>query len=157
MKKQLSILLLSTAVLLGACSHRTEHTPKECTGATRCSSCDIEVKERVVLERPAHFAFDSYALTMADKTKLDAIADRLEANPNEKIRINGFTDNTGTAAYNMGLSQRRAMAVANYLSDEGVAVNRMQVRGMGMSEPIASNDTAAGRAQNRRTEILFFE
>lgn len=158
MKKQLSILFLSTAVLLAGCSHRT--TPcsgDSCRAVGRCGSCGIEVKERVVLERPAHFAFDSYALTQTDMQNLNAIAKRLQDHPSEKIRINGYTDNTGTESYNLKLGQKRAMVVANYLADKGIAMNRMAVRGMGATEFVASNATAAGRAQNRRTEILFYE
>lgn len=158
MKKQLSILLLSTAVLLAGCSHRTS-----CSGNTdchilgRCGSCGIVVKDRVVLERPAHFAFDSYELTQNDINNLNAIAKRLHENPSEKIRINGYTDNTGTDAYNMKLGQERAMVVAHYLVDKGVAMNRMEIQSMGATEFVAPNTTAAGRAKNRRTEILFYE
>lgn len=157
MKKQLSILLLSTAVLLAGCSHRMTGTKHECQSVGRCGSCGIVVKDRVVLERPAHFAFDSYELTQNDINNLNAIAKRLHENPSEKIRINGYTDNTGTDAYNMKLGQERAMVVAHYLVDKGVAMNRMEIQSMGATEFVAPNTTAAGRAKNRRTEILFYE
>ena len=68
-----------------------------------------------------------------------------------------YTDNTGTDAYNMKLGQERAMVVAHYLVDKGIAMNRMEIQSMGATEFVASNTTAAGRAKNRRTEILFYE
>ena len=69
------------------------------------------------------------------------------------IYVTGHTDSTGSDAYNNTLSQNRASAVANYLSLRGVNASRMVVRGMGKTSPIASNDTAEGRAQNRRVEL----
>ena len=71
--------------------------------------------------------------------------------------IHGHTDNTGTDAINNPLSQNRANSVLNYLSSQGIASSRMTARGYGSSSPIASNDTAAGREQNRRVEITVYE
>lgn len=71
--------------------------------------------------------------------------------------IHGHTDNTGTDAINNPLSQNRANSVMSYLSSQGISSSRMTARGYGSSSPIASNDTAAGREQNRRVEITVFE
>lgn len=71
------------------------------------------------------------------------------------ITIIGHTDSTGNDAINNPLSYNRAQAVANYLNQRGVAMNRMSVSGQGSRQPIASNDTLEGRAQNRRVEILI--
>lgn len=71
--------------------------------------------------------------------------------------IHGHTDNTGTDTINNPLSQNRANSVLNYLSSQGIASSRMTARGYGSSSPIASNDTAAGREQNRRVEITVYE
>ncbi|TCB69144.1 MULTISPECIES: OmpA family protein [unclassified Acinetobacter] len=71
--------------------------------------------------------------------------------------IHGHTDNTGTDAINNPLSQNRANSVMGYLSSQGIASSRMTARGYGSSSPIASNDTAAGREQNRRVEITVYE
>ena len=67
----------------------------------------------------------------------------------------GHTDSTGRAAYNMQLSQRRAQSVAGILTAGGVAAGRIATVGMGQTQPVASNDTTAGRAQNRRVEIVI--
>ena len=71
--------------------------------------------------------------------------------------IVGHTDSVGSEAYNMGLSQRRAESVANHLRSQGVDVSAWTVTGMGESQPIASNDTAEGRAQNRRVDVTRTE
>ena len=69
------------------------------------------------------------------------------------IQVNGFTDSTGKASYNMRLSQERAQSVASYLVNQGIAAGRIQARGFGENAPIASNATAAGRQANRRVEL----
>jgi len=84
---------------------------------------------------------------------LDEVIAVLKANPGMKVEIQGHTDNIGSAAYNMKLSQRRAQAVANYLISHGVAASRLTVKGYGFSRPVASNDTPEGRALNRRVQI----
>jgi len=73
--------------------------------------------------------------------------------PEDRIRIAGFTDSTGTVAHNEELSLRRAKAVREVLEERGVKVEQMMVQGMGPQRPVASNGTAAGRAQNRRVEL----
>ena len=67
--------------------------------------------------------------------------------------VSGHTDSTGSADYNLNLSRLRAQSVAAYLEGQGVKASRFEVIGMGASNPIASNDTASGREQNRRVEI----
>ncbi len=95
-----------------------------------------------------HFAFDSSALTDAAEAYLSSIAASLAG---KSLTAHGHTDSIGTEAYNMGLSERRAQSVADFLGSVGVSgVNTV---GHGESDPIASNDTAEGRALNRRVEI----
>ena len=156
MKKQLSILVLTTAVLLSGCAQLCKESTcakASCTKAT----CPSNIKEKVVLSTNAYFTFDSAELNKSSMRDLDAVAKRLNANTTEKVRINGFTDNIGTDAYNLDLSKRRALAVARYLESQGVAGKRISVFGLGATNFIASNETAEGRAKNRRTEILFYE
>ena len=86
---------------------------------------------------------------------LRQIAGFLRDHPNEKLRIEGYTDSSGSDDVNDPLSQRRAEAVARALESEGVDASRIQAIGRGSSMPLASNDTAAGRQQNRRVEIVF--
>jgi outer membrane protein OmpA-like peptidoglycan-associated protein len=79
----------------------------------------------------------------------------LQKHPEVKVRIEGHTDSTGTDAYNESLSQRRADAVAMALEHRGIPQSQIQAVGRGKSAPVASNDTSAGRQQNRRVEIIF--
>jgi outer membrane protein OmpA-like peptidoglycan-associated protein len=93
------------------------------------------------------------SLTPESYAVLDQVAGSLVANPDIRIEVAGYTDNTGSAAINTRLSRARAIAVQTYLARKGVAPTRMQARGYGPASPVASNTTAAGRAQNRRVEL----
>lgn len=86
---------------------------------------------------------------------LDRLATALKHNPNMRVMIEGHTDSVGGDDYNQALSERRAEAVADALRMRGVPENRYEVRGLGKAYPVASNDTQAGRQQNRRVEIVF--
>lgn len=86
---------------------------------------------------------------------LDRLATSLKHNPNMRVMIEGHTDSVGGDDYNQALSERRAEAVADALRMRGVPENRYEVRGLGKAYPVASNDTQAGRQQNRRVEIVF--
>jgi outer membrane protein OmpA-like peptidoglycan-associated protein len=90
------------------------------------------------------------------RTNLQQLANSLEKYPNSDILIVGHTDSVGTDAYNLDLSQRRAMAASSLLQTLGVPASRLHAVGKGESEPIQSNDTDAGRAQNRRVEIAIY-
>jgi outer membrane protein OmpA-like peptidoglycan-associated protein len=93
------------------------------------------------------------ALTPDSYGVLDQVAASLVANPEIQIEIAGYTDNTGSVGINTRLSNARAFAVRAYLARRGVAPARMLARGYGPSSPVATNLTAAGRAQNRRVEL----
>jgi outer membrane protein OmpA-like peptidoglycan-associated protein len=99
------------------------------------------------------FATDSSVFQPSFNRVLDSVAKVLSKYDKTIVAITGHTDNTGTVAYNNQLSLRRAAAVADYLKLRGVATARLGVSGAGSSYPIASNDTEAGRAQNRRVEV----
>jgi len=86
---------------------------------------------------------------------LDRLASYLSAHPQTKVLIEGNTDSTGTAELNQALSERRAEAVANGLVGRGVSADAIRTLGRGEDYPVASNQTAAGRQQNRRVEIVF--
>ena len=101
------------------------------------------------------FAVNSDQVAAGLRNDLAAVANNLNKYPNSTIQVVGHTDNTGTAAYNQDLSQRRAQAVASILVADGVNSGRVQAIGRGESQPIATNQTAAGRAQNRRVEIFI--
>lgn len=110
---------------------------------------------QVIMPEGILFATDSATVSGPAQSDLYAVARNLNEYPNSRVQVVGHTDNTGSAAYNQGLSQRRAQAVAGILGSAGVSYNRLNPVGRGFSEPVASNETASGRAQNRRVEILI--
>ena len=88
-------------------------------------------------------------------TEIDRLGTFLKENADTRIRIEGHTDSVGTEAYNEELSRRRAQSVADALIDRGVATDRIEVVARGEGFPVVSNDTSAGRQQNRRVEVVF--
>jgi len=103
--------------------------------------------------RGVNFQTGRSVLTPDSHDVLDAVAASLLANPEIRIEIAGYTDNTGSVALNIRLSQGRAAAVRAYLARKGVRPMRMLARGYGARNPVAPNTTAEGRAQNRRVEL----
>lgn len=101
-----------------------------------------------------HFETDKAVLTDSDKVTLDKAADALKANPKAHMRVEGFTDATGTAPHNANLSEQRALAVADYLQSKGVDRARLTGGGFGPEKPIDTNATASGKADNRRVELF---
>ena len=101
------------------------------------------------------FATDSATLRPDLASDLRAVGRNLLKYPRNDVQVIGHTDNSGAAAYNQDLSQRRASAVAAILAGEGVPYNRMSAIGRGEDQPVASNLTPQGRAQNRRVEIII--
>ena len=99
------------------------------------------------------FATDQATVQPQFQTTLDQVASTLAEYPKTMIDVLGHTDSDGSEAYNQSLSERRAQAVANYLGRRGVDPIRMATMGYGETRPVASNETAAGKAQNRRVEI----
>ena len=113
--------------------------------------------DNITLNMPGNitFAFDSSSLQPQFYPVLDNVANTLNQYNQTVIEVAGHTDNVGTDAYNQTLSQQRANSVSSYLNGKGVMQQRMIVVGAGETRPIASNDTDAGRAQNRRVEITI--
>jgi outer membrane protein OmpA-like peptidoglycan-associated protein len=101
------------------------------------------------------FDIDSAAIRASLQADLRALARNLQQYPNTTVDVIGHTDNTGSAAYNQDLSSRRASAVAGVLLEAGVSPGRVRSFGRGEDEPIASNLTPDGRAQNRRVEVII--
>lgn len=101
------------------------------------------------------FATDSASLRPDLTRDIKAVAASLLKYPNSQIEVIGHTDDTGSAAYNQDLSQRRAVSVANILRESGVPAGRVIGYGRGETAPVASNATPEGRAQNRRVEIII--
>lgn len=101
--------------------------------------------------------FDTAAATLKPgaNTQMDRIAQFMQKNPETKVIIEGHTDSRGAEAYNEQLSQRRAQAVQDALAIRGIDRSRVEAVGRGEAYPVASNDTTAGRQQNRRVDIVF--
>jgi outer membrane protein OmpA-like peptidoglycan-associated protein len=101
------------------------------------------------------FATDSAQIASSFYQPLNNLANSFRQYNQNSIEIVGHTDSTGSHSHNMDLSQRRAQSVADYLLAQGVDSSRLSTRGMGPDQPVASNDTADGRAQNRRVEVTL--
>ncbi len=114
----------------------------------------IKSGQRTRLEN-LYFATDSDVLLPESQPELASLAAWLAANPNVRVRIEGHTDNQGSAAYNLDLSTRRARGVYLELINKGIDPNRLEFNGFGFKNPIDSNETERGRARNRRTEVLI--
>jgi outer membrane protein OmpA-like peptidoglycan-associated protein len=101
--------------------------------------------------------FDSGRATLKPGATLtlDRLASVLVANPGLMVQVEGHTDSQGGEEYNLQLSDRRAYAVRDALTSRGISPTRIQTRGLGEAFPVATNDTAAGRQQNRRVEVVF--
>ncbi len=113
--------------------------------------------KRSFVLRDVHFASGSYEITPKSYPSLDRFAEKMIANPDMIVEIAGHTDRVGTNENNMVLSQNRAEAIVNYLVDKGVERHRMTPVGYGEEQPIATNETAAGRAKNRRSEVRVID
>jgi len=111
--------------------------------------------DRLELVMPGNVTFPTNEYTIRESfyPVLDSVSEILFKYTDTRIRVVGHTDSTGSLDYNYGLSDRRARSVGNYLAGRGVDQNRIITEGVGPDQPIASNDSDAGRAQNRRVEL----
>jgi OmpA-OmpF porin, OOP family len=100
-----------------------------------------------------NFDFDKSTLKPHAKEILDHAVSQIQAHPDLRFQLTGHTDSVGSDAYNQNLSERRVNAVLDYLVQHGVSGHRLDAIGYGESQPVATNETAEGRAQNRRVEI----
>jgi outer membrane protein OmpA-like peptidoglycan-associated protein len=101
------------------------------------------------------FATGKSDLKVGATSKLNQLVSFLNNYPTRTVTIEGYTDNVGSDDYNLGLSQRRADSVKSYLTVQGIASTRLAADGRGESSPVADNDSAAGRQQNRRVEVVI--
>ena len=109
--------------------------------------------ERTILLDDVLFDFDKSTIKPEGAAILDRLVTFMNENKNAKVSLSGYTDNIGTEAYNLKLSDRRWMSGRDYLVKKGIKSGRISGQGFGESKPIADNRTAEGRAKNRRVEI----
>jgi len=130
-------------------------TASDGRGGTATSSCTVNVAQREVIAfEDVHFAFDRFNLAPEALKILDDAVAKLQANPDINVTIEGHTDSIGTSEYNLALGERRSNSVRDYLSMRGVPASRLRTVSYGEERPIATNDTSAGRAMNRRAHLL---
>ncbi|MDA7966358.1 OmpA family protein [Ruegeria sp.] len=117
----------------------------------------VNAGDRLIVTVPNDITFDTDSATVrpALRSDLVKVGQNLVNYPNSNVQIIGHTDSDGEASYNQGLSERRASAVASILQANGVNYSRITTIGQGENNPIASNLTPAGKAQNRRVEIII--
>lgn len=129
---------------------------------TQMAGTGVEVQQdpttgniNLVMPGNITFAYDDATLNPSFTTSLNQLAQTMKQYDQTTIVVAGHTDSNGSDAYNMNLSKQRAASVANYLVRQGVAAHRIQAVGYGEAQPVASNTTDAGRAQNRRVELTI--
>jgi outer membrane protein OmpA-like peptidoglycan-associated protein len=149
------------AVIGNVWSSRMEQQKRAMEQATQGTGVEVSqtADNRLKLDIPSDISFDTNRSDIKPNFRpiLDKFASGLVDNPYAKVTIIGHTDSTGGDAINNPLSVNRAAETRNYLVSHGVASNRISIDGRGSREPVASNDTPANRARNRRVEIFVAE
>jgi peptidoglycan-binding protein ArfA len=121
-------------------------------GGPACATLQADITE--LLRTPIYFDTNGATLAASSQGLMQQIADKVKGCADVKVAVTGYTDNTGNDVINVPLSASRAKAVADALIADGIAAGNVTSSGAGSAKPVASNDTPAGRAQNRRTEIM---
>jgi len=142
----------------GVVGYQMDKQIKELKEQTAGSGVDVTETDNgsaILVNLPDGVTFDvgSYTLRPEFRATLDKVAESLIQYPNSLVDVYGHTDSTGSDAFNQTLSENRARTVLNYLVSRGVPAARLRSQGFGETLPVASNDTAEGRAKNRRVEI----
>lgn len=133
---------------------RNDRCPNTLPGAEVDSSGCVVEAQTITLEN-IQFEFNSAKLTPSAEMALGRVVQALSSQPDSQVEVAGHTDSQGNDSYNMRLSRQRAESVRNYLVRSGINANRISAQGYGETQPVASNATDAGRAQNRRVEMRF--
>ena len=143
--------------ILGGCArpHRPAAADAADTPAPLPSSDAPPPMTKIESLSGPHFAFNRATLTPEGQEKVRGVAETLNRYPDRSIDVSGYTDSAGDDARNQRLSERRAEAVKQILVQSGVSASRITTAGYGAANPVASNATAEGRAQNRRVEIVL--
>ena len=123
-------------------------------GSARSSTTIPVVRREAIMFEDVHFDFDRFNLRPEALKILDDAVAKLQSNPDLNVTVEGHCDSIGTVEYNIALGERRATSVRDYLVSRGIAANRLRTVSYGEERPIADNNTAAGRAMNRRAHLL---
>ena len=147
----------TTGALIGRTMDKAAAAAKEVEGA-KVDLVDVNGYPAVMVtfESGILFDFNSTSLSDAAKASLAEFAEVLKATADADVAILGHTDNVGSEKANQSVSEKRAKAVANFLVEQGVESQIKDVFGMSYNQPIASNDTEEGKAQNRRVEVYMY-
>ncbi|CAD5199869.1 OmpA family protein [Pseudomonas sp. FEN] len=126
------------------------------TGSLDAKACEQQFAA-ALSQYKVRFGTAQDILSADSKAALDALVATARACPDEQIEVDGYTDNTGQADFNLALSTRRAEAVVAYLAQHGVSPEHLKAVGFGESHPVAANDTPEGQAENRRIEMKVMD
>ena len=147
------------AAVGGVTGYNWQSIRNRMSGATKGTGTEITEQPdgSLKLNIPSSVTFDtnSYAVKPSFAPVLDQLTQTMQQNPELIAQVIGYTDSTGQPAYNQTLSVNRAESVTGYLGQRGVAPQRLSAQGMGQNQPVADNNTEAGRAANRRVEIYL--
>jgi OOP family OmpA-OmpF porin len=138
----------------GVPDHRDDCLGTPAGARVDANGCEQQLEREVSFDLTMQFATNSAEITGAGMQEMFDLLRFLREYPSADAVIEGHTDSTGAAEYNQDLSERRAQAVVQALVNSGIDRDRLTARGYGESRPVASNDTAAGRAQNRRVTVV---
>jgi peptidoglycan-associated lipoprotein len=160
---RLAILLVIT-LGLGACSSGVKLDDVEAAKKNGSGSTDSKYANEPwndpaspIYQKSFYFDFDSYTVKSSDQSLINSHAQFLNANKNQKIVIQGNTDDSGTTEYNLALGQKRSDAVRKLLSLLGVSESQMEAVSFGKEKPKSTSADDAGRAENRRADIVYIK
>ncbi len=137
------------------CGTPAQPAPVPAAPAPQPAPAPAPAPRKIVLDAKTNFAFDSAVLTPKAQGSLDKLVAESRGMKLSSVAVEGYTDSMGSDAYNIGLSQRRAQAVLEYLKGHGLSADNYAMKGFGKANPVASNATSIGRAENRRVEITL--
>lgn len=153
------VALASVTLALGACASGVKlddvDGSKAGSGSGNYANQPWNDPSSPLYKKSVYFDFDSYVVKSADQATLTAHANYLKANKNQKIIIQGNTDDLGTTEYNLALGQKRSEAVRKVLSLLGVSDSQMEAVSFGKEKPKAMGTDEASRAENRRADIVY--
>jgi peptidoglycan-associated lipoprotein len=160
---RLAILMVIT-LGLGACSSGVKLDDVEAAKKNSSGSTDSKYANEPwndpaspIYQKSFYFDFDSYTVKSSDQSLINSHAQFLNANKNQKIVIQGNTDDSGTTEYNLALGQKRSDAVRKLLSLLGVSESQMEAVSFGKEKPKSTSADDAGRAENRRADIVYIK